>query len=87
MGILILGIIKDILDIVDIKVQRKYQEQYLNLLKAYQDEDNKPVWDGQSTNDPTSFRNNASLDDTLYQLLILGSTALAESRKQNIRSV
>lgn len=83
MGVLILTIIKDILDIVDIKLQRKYQEQYLNLLKAYTDEDNKPIWDGQSTNDPSSFRNNAALDGVLYQLLILGSTALAENRKPN----
>lgn len=83
MAAIILGIIKDILDIVDIKVQRKYQEQYLHLLRAYNEEDNKPVWDGQSTNNPTSFRNNAALDDILYELLILGSTALAENRKPN----
>jgi hypothetical protein len=81
---LILGIVDKALDIIDIKLRRKYEEQKLSLLKAYNEEDNKPVWDGKSQDDPFKYRSNAVLVNIEYELLVLANTVLTEAAKPRV---
>lgn len=65
--------IDTILDIVKIKVERKYIDEYVSLKRDWYEEKNKPE----------GVRSDAVLDNLKHELLLVGEAIAADARIKN----